>query len=66
MDHIIYRNYIGNRRSFIYCSLAFTLSASLEWAYSDQGFAGVSRRSAEQSQISIQPIHVKLVSVVKF
>ena len=22
MDHIIYRNYIANRRSFIYCSLA--------------------------------------------
>ena len=23
MDHIIYRDYIANRRSFIYCSLVF-------------------------------------------
>ena len=36
VDHIIYRDYIANRRSFIYCSLACTdsiVSAGLAIVY---------------------------------
>ena len=40
VDHIIYRDYIANRRSFIYCSLACMSTSGMEGGTGSKGEEG--------------------------
>ena len=50
MDHIIYGDYIVNRRSFIYCSLATHVSGRLRHA--------VHRKSHETTEVGHFDVHL--------
>ena len=53
MDHIISRDYIANRRAFIYCSLAYFHLLSVG-QYSVKRLAGCVIRSFESSSIKCE------------